>query len=635
MKKATCCARGYICLLDLQKFETVHEIEDHLALNYNYTRPNKIELLEKKIKGEFLEEALEIGKSGRRRKKVDYNKDIDISGGKDEEGDDEEMNRKMKKIKLHEDSILSDDSDGSFDKKMRKELASQSAEDDDDEDSDEDSENSIASDIPTPEESEILDHNDINDIMADITSSTPKKNTRIKTEFNSSSNLSQKNNKRKTPKKEFAYTPQPSATGPNQKATDFKNLHRETILDHKNLAAHINQTCTIPTNLWKMPENKKFLNSSFPDKEFKLQKKLSEDEKNISSWPFVFNQENEQIYEINGVIEQTSNRFSFFAGHEAIQTLFIEEFLLVVSVTYIDFFEPKKAKKENQSQGNLTYNFIGRLHFDLSRINQLITEENGPSKEATVCKVPQFCHPEYSTTKNLIFVGYINSEVDVFQIDLINRKFSLLHTIRNDMVEISCFNHNLGQVDAMDISSSNEYLAVSYSISSSIFIYRILDFEVMAIIEEHEKNIKCLSFCPWNDHLIVSGSYDRKLYYHNWMDSPDFPIEFLNQNYQSAVFTSSVWPLMCPGLIVTTENAFAGDKMYGTHLYWIDNGNFEPPSGRPSIIFGPRQTMWKCDYSGFLNCLVVVDEAGCCYLSALPNFRRRWSVLKAIGFRIR
>merc|ERR1712157_521006 len=115
------------------------------------------------------------------------------------------------------------------------------------------------------------------------------------------------------------------------------------------------------------------------------------------------------------------------------------------------------------------------------------------------------------------------------------------------------------------------------------------------------------------------------------MDSPDFPIEFLNQNYQSAVFTSSVWPLMCPGLIVTTENAFAGDKMYGTHLYWIDNGNFEPPSGRPSIIFGPRQTMWKCDYSGFLNCLVVVDEAGCCYLSALPNFRRRWSVLKAIS----
>lgn len=60
-----------------------------------------------------------------------------------------------------------------------------------------------------------------------------------------------------------------------------------------------------------MPENKKFLNSSFPDKEFKLQKKLSEDEKNISSWPFVFNQENEQIYEINGVIEKLAIDFHF------------------------------------------------------------------------------------------------------------------------------------------------------------------------------------------------------------------------------------------------------------------------------------------------------------------------------------
>lgn len=540
------------------------------------------------------------GSTGRKRKIVNY---------ADQKGSDEDTSTKK-------DSDAGEDSDDSFGKSMEKETAEEEA------NQEESSESSIGEvvenglpELESAGESE-SDHGDLipNDPLpySSWTSKSPSNRTFI-------------------------------PRGPGSK-TDFESLHHPTIESYQTWRYHKNTTFNLENN---------FNLQNFEDQPWQNFTKLNKDDCKKTSTPFVFpdteNSESTSTVKVGDIIEDSKYTFSIFLGHETLQVLFLMEYILVLNLHWIDIFVPKISEVE------ILYKCYGRIRLPEKKLDDSMDvddeDEEHNLRQASFMQVSK-----YGNSKNsaLLAVGYMNSSIDLFYLNLHNKNFKLLKSINpdtevsatsypenniiNNSTEQSSLNtsktqqksHTLDSILTMDISISNFYLAISYS-NTGIYIYSLKSEKfglLLAILEDHEKSCKALKFCPWNDHLICTAGYDRRIYLTNWYANPDIPVEHLNHNFHSGVFTSMVWPFSFPGVITSTEEAFVGRKIYGSQAYWLDNGNFD---GRASLIFGSEDTIWKIDYSGWSNCLVSIDDSGGCYLACLPSFRRKWSVLKSIG----
>merc|ERR1711879_964026 len=152
-------------------------------------------------------------------------------------------------------------------------------------------------------------------------------------------------------------------------------------------------------------------------------------------------------------------------------------------------------------------------------------------------------------------VGFNTGRVDLLTINFTEKRIQELKTFTPEISSPAL---------QLAWSSSNKFLAVSFA-TGDIIIYQITNFQIVSIIHAHEKRCQAITFCPFNDHIIASGGYDRNLFLYDWYGCPDYPIEHMDLSYAGAPHTSLIWPFSSSAVFAATESAFAADRLHGVH----------------------------------------------------------------------
>ncbi|XP_034018307.1 general transcription factor 3C polypeptide 2 [Thalassophryne amazonica] len=121
----------------------------------------------------------------------------------------------------------------------------------------------------------------------------------------------------------------------------------------------------------------------------------------------------------------------------------------------------------------------------------------------------------------------------------------------------------------------------------------------------HGNAVRALAFCPAFSHLLVTAGEDRQV--KMWdLRSPYEPV-----TVQKRYLTTEIcWPLNAPGLLLSQENAYAGNTGHGIHYYDHNMG---------SLFVIPRSTtVWSLSCSGWLNSVTTADMLGEVICAVLP-----------------
>ena len=332
------------------------------------------------------------------------------------------------------------------------------------------------------------------------------------------------------------------------------------------------------------PENTTEKNFSI-NPEFQL-KKPTTAERNESSFPFLYFDDDENNYSLvnfGDQIESSNNTFSMFVGLDVIQCITIHDrFIATLAPGHIDFYYEKEPKVSKKS--GFSFKFLGRNH-----------NEESETVNFTRIQVPKY--GENGENGSTVAIGRSDGKILVLKMNLAEKNVGgeviailgdedydddgVFNEIKRESADDTKneikMDNSLKSVLEMDFSSSNKYLASSLQ-NGNINIYSLSDFELICVVHAHEKKCRAVAFCPFNDHLIASGGYDRCLVLHDWYSNPDFPVEHMDVAHSGSVYTSLVWPFSAPAVFAGTENCFAADRLHGVQTYWI---------GGPQIIDSP------------------------------------------------